>query len=51
MRLKGTDGTLVNPISFISVSGDCNDNELAINPVATEICDDVDNNCDGQVHE
>ncbi len=26
---------------------DCNDGEAAINPGATEVCDGVDNNCDG----
>ncbi|MCB0522039.1 MAG: hypothetical protein KDD27_24060, partial [Saprospiraceae bacterium] len=29
-------------------SGDCNDSDAAINPAATEVCDGVDNNCDGQ---
>ena len=33
------------------ISGDCDDSNVAINPDAIEVCDDVDNNCDGNVDE
>lgn len=36
---------------FTRVEGDCDDNNSAVNPNAQEICDDVDNNCDGQIDE
>ncbi len=32
-------------------TGDCNDNDPTINPVAQEVCDGGDNNCDGQIDE
>src|SRR3989344_6095777 len=35
---------LTNPI-------DCNDNDSAINPVATEVCDNLDNNCNNLIDE
>ena len=30
---------------------DCNDQDASINPAAEEVCDNVDNNCDGQIDE
>ncbi|WP_242121693.1 MopE-related protein [Aestuariivivens sediminicola] len=35
------------PVGYVSVSGDCNDANMAVNPDATEVCDGIDNDCDG----
>ncbi len=53
----GGAGSNENPTSCIDSDADaydtcdpdmdCNDNEAAINPEALEVCDGVDNNCDG----
>jgi len=40
--------------SLTSCSGskdDCNDTNVSINPLASEVCDSVDNNCDGLIDE
>jgi hypothetical protein len=42
------------PTGFVTDHTDCNDvvsSGEAINPAATEVCDGVDNNCDGQIDE
>ncbi len=36
---------------FCVEDGDCDDSDSSINPNATEVCDGVDNNCDGVVDE
>jgi ASPIC and UnbV/FG-GAP-like repeat/Putative metal-binding motif/PKD domain len=36
---------------FTENQGDCNDIDSAINPNATELCDGIDNNCNGQIDE
>jgi|GEM_PF-4797635 len=37
--------------SLTSTSGDCDDTKAAIHPNAPELCDGIDNNCNGQVDE
>ena len=36
---------------YASKNGDCNDTNASINPGATEICDGLDNNCNGSIDE
>ncbi|MCB9765653.1 MAG: right-handed parallel beta-helix repeat-containing protein [Alphaproteobacteria bacterium] len=51
----GDDDTLTEglcedmPEGMVTVGGDCDDLIAAINPEADEVCDEVDNNCDGAV--
>ncbi len=37
------------PDGYVTASGDCDDLNAAISPVAAELCDGVDNDCDGAV--
>ncbi len=39
------------PPDTSTAGGDCDDDNVAINPGANEVCDEVDNNCDGTVDE
>lgn len=51
----GTENITVDactvPEGFVITSGDCNDGDASVYPGANEDCDEVDNNCDGEVDE
>ena len=49
---KGSDsGTTDNDGDGFGPAEDCNDDDAAINPAADELCDGLDNNCNGDTDE
>jgi len=39
------------PNGYADITGDCDDTDGAVSPNATELCDSIDNDCDGTVDE
>ena len=44
---KSSKQSCTQPTGYYRNSSDCDDSDGAVNPSATELCDDIDNNCDG----
>ena len=44
-----TSGILTAGIS--TLNGDCDDTNPELHPLITEICDEIDNNCNGDIDE
>ena len=44
-------GSCEAPAGYVADSTDCDDGVYSTNPAGTEVCDDVDNDCDGAVDD
>lgn len=41
----------IQPEGYQPIGGDCDDTEALVNPEAIEVCNEVDDDCDGQIDE
>ncbi len=55
---SATEGCLDEPPTdpsyegvYVTVSGDCDDSNPSVNPYAVEICDGIDNDCEGDIDD
>ena len=50
-RLDATAEACTVPDGYAATAGDCDDVASFVNPDATELCNDIDDNCDGNIDE
>jgi len=43
--LSTTKSAVDQPSGYVGVAGDCDDTKIAVNPIAVEVVDGIDNNC------
>ncbi|MEC8422235.1 MAG: putative metal-binding motif-containing protein, partial [Myxococcota bacterium] len=48
---SNTVAACVQPTGYLADDQDCEDGDATINPAATEVCDDADNDCDGDIDD
>ncbi|MBM4365891.1 MAG: putative metal-binding motif-containing protein [Deltaproteobacteria bacterium] len=48
---SNSDVECYQPAGYVTDNTDCNDTTTAANPAATEVCDGIDNDCDGTADE
>ena len=46
-----SESACTQPSGYIADDDDCDDTESAVSPAASEVCDTIDNDCDGSVDE
>jgi hypothetical protein len=47
----GATASCLAPPGFVGLAGDCDDTTSAISPAVSEICNDIDDDCDGETDE
>ena len=48
---SNSTSSVTQPTGFVADDTDCNDNNASVHPGATEVCDGLDNNCNGVTDE
>jgi beta-glucanase (GH16 family) len=48
---QNSTSSCVQPLGYAALSGDCNDNNASIHPLANETCNGIDDNCNAQTDE
>jgi hypothetical protein len=47
--LSTMENACVQPVGFVGNSFDCDDTNMCVNPAAVEVCNDLDDDCNGEV--